>query len=210
MENRRRSKQAGLVEETVVSSESNLTALSEAEIVRVARSIIAEVGVRGFTMRRLSTELGVALGATYHHVATKNALLALVAQDLYNDVSKPNGDVGTWEERLRSLMITQATVAAGYPGMGNFMMTHAAEIVPTDLNKLVRSILSENGFNDREMGTLMGALFYYVTGISAVFSSPTAKLFGSRKVTRLFEDGLDLLIAGAKVRQKEERKKQRS
>ena len=89
-------------------------------------------------MRRLSTELGVALGATYHHVATKNALLALVAQDLYNDVSKPNGDVGTWEERLRSLMITQATVAAGYPGMGNFMMTHAAEIVPTDLNKLVR------------------------------------------------------------------------
>ena len=161
-------------------------------------------------MRRLSTELGVALGATYHHVATKNALLALVAQDLYNDVSKPNDDVGTWEERLRSLMITQATVAAGYPGMGNFMMTHAAEIVPTDLNKLVRSILSENGFNDREMGTLMGALFYYVTGISAVFSSPTAKLFGSRKVTRLFEDGLDLLIAGAKVRQKEERKKQRS
>src|ERR1700722_20475670 len=68
--------------------------LSDREIVRAARDLIAEVGVQGLSMRRLSAKLGVALGATYHHVPPKRDLLLLVAHDLYEEVHVP--EKGTW------------------------------------------------------------------------------------------------------------------
>ncbi len=178
--------------------------LSEAQIVKVARAIIAEVGVKGLTMRRLSTDLDVALGATYHHVPTKHSLLTLVARDLYAEVVAPEVK-GTWNEKLKTLMVSQATVIARYPGMGNFMMTNVDELVPTELNQLVRKILVDGGFAEREMTVLMGAMFFYVTGMSAGgFAAPTAKMFRSKSVMALFEEGLEMLLAGADVRRKAE------
>jgi AcrR family transcriptional regulator len=178
--------------------------LSEAQIVKVARAIIAEVGVKGLTMRRLSTDLDVALGATYHHVSTKHGLLTLVARDLYAEVVAPDVK-GTWNEKLKTLMVSQATVIARYPGMGNFMMTHVDELVPTELNQLVRKILVDGGFAEREMTVLMGAMFFYVTGMSAGgFAAPTATMFRSKSVMALFEEGLEMLLAGADVRRKAE------
>jgi AcrR family transcriptional regulator len=187
---------------TVASDASS--GLSEAVIVRVARTIIAEVGVKGLTMRRLSADLDVALGATYHHVPTKHGLLTLVARDLYAEVAAPPVK-GTWDEKLKTLMVSQATVIARYPGMGNFMMTNVDELVPTELNQLVRQILVDGGFAEREMTVLMGAMFFYVTGMSAGgFAAPTAKMFRAKSVMALFEEGLEMLLAGADVRRKAE------
>ena len=58
--------------------------MTEAMIVRAALEIIEECGVDGLTMRPLSARLDVALGATYHRVPNKHALLVLVAKDLYS------------------------------------------------------------------------------------------------------------------------------
>src|SRR5579871_2858478 len=90
--------------------------LSDREIVRVAKRIIAESGVEGLTMRRLSTELGVALGATYNHVPTRHELLVLVGQDLYKEVMAP-AVRGNWHVRVKSLMVNLSTIVARYPGM---------------------------------------------------------------------------------------------
>ncbi len=183
--------------------------LSEAEIVRAAREIIAEVGVQGLTMRRLSNDLGVALGATYHHIATKHDLLLLVGRNLYSEVSV-FVEGGTWDAKLKSLMMNQSAIIGRYPGMGNFLMTHVDELVPSDLNKTVREILVEVGFSEREMTALMGALFFYVTGMSAGgLAAATAKVFRGRNMLALFEDGLDMLITGARVRMEVDRKAKR-
>ena len=176
---------------------------------RAAREIIAEVGVQGLTMRRLSNDLGVALGATYHHVATKHDLLLLVGRNLYSEVSV-SVEGGTWDTKLKSLMMNQYAIIGRYPGMGNFLMTHVDELVPSDLNKTVREILVEVGFSEREMTALMGALFFYVTGMSAGgLAAATAKVFRGRNMLALFEDGLDMLITGARVRMEVDRKAKR-
>src|ERR1700722_4884181 len=95
--------------------------LSDREIVRVAKRIIAESGVEGLTMRRLPTELGVALGATYKHVPTRHDLLVLVGRDLYSEVMAPTIR-GPWHARVKSLMVNLSTIVAHYPGMAGFMM----------------------------------------------------------------------------------------
>jgi AcrR family transcriptional regulator len=174
--------------------------LSDREIVRAAREIIAEVGVEGLSMRRLSTTLGVALGATYHHVATKHDLLVLVGHDLYSEVTSPLPD-GPWEVRVKKLMVNFASIVHRYPGMAGFMMANVDELRPMEFNRILRDILSEAGFSDRGMGAVMSALFFYVNGMAAAnFADPTKRVYQGRNMLALFEDGLDILLAGAQDR----------
>src|SRR5579862_4092934 len=130
--------------------------LSDREIVRVAKQIIAESGVEGLTMRRLSTELGVALGATYNHVPTRHDLLVLVGQDLYNEVMVP-AIRGNWHVRVKSLMVNLSTIVARYPGMAGFMMVNVDDLVPTELNTTMYGILREAGFSERGISTVLSA-----------------------------------------------------
>ncbi|MHB8467095.1 MAG: TetR/AcrR family transcriptional regulator [Acidimicrobiales bacterium] len=184
--------------------------LSDKAIVRAARDIIAEVGVPGLTMRRLSSTLGVALGATYHHVPTKHDLLVLVGRDLYGEVTSP-APTGSWDAKLKKLMLNMSSVVASYPGMAGFMMANADELVPTELNQMVRGILREAGFSDRGSAAVLGALFFYVTGMNAGGISETnSRLYNGRSLQARFEDGLDILLAGAQVRLGEEKKRKRA
>lgn len=177
---------------------ANGSMLSEAQIVQVARRLIAEAGVDGLTMRALSAELGVALGATYHHVPNKRDLLLLVARDLYDEVVLPAR--GTWDQRLKKLMISVAEVVGRHPGMASFMNANMLDSMPVDLNRRVTEILSEAGFSSRNVHAVMGALFIYVNGVSftPVDGSPTGALSGA-EVNRIFRDGLDMLMAGARA-----------
>jgi len=174
--------------------------LSDREIVRVAKEIIAESGLEGLTMRRLSTELGVALGATYKHVPTRHDLLVLVGQDLYSEVMAPTIR-GSWHARVKSLMVNLSTTVAHYPGMAGFMMVNVDDLVPTDLNATMYGILHDTGFSDRGVSTVLSALFFYVTGMLAGgFATPTAKAFAGSDMQARFEEGLDLLLLGARAR----------
>jgi AcrR family transcriptional regulator len=172
--------------------------LSEAQIVHAARQLIAEVGVDGLTMRALSAELGVALGATYHHVPNKRDLLLLVAQELYDEVVLP--EKGTWDQRLKKLMVSVAEVVGRHPGMASFMNSNAADSMPVELNRRVTDLLSEAGFSSRDVHAVMGALFIYVNGvISGGFgAAPPGAM--TVDVSRIFRDGLEMLLTGARAR----------
>jgi AcrR family transcriptional regulator len=187
----------------------NGSALSDREIVRAARDLIAEVGVQGLTMRRLSAKLGVALGATYHHVPTKRDLLLLVAHDLYDEVVAP--EKGTWDQRVKKLMVEVAEVVARYPGMASFMNSNADDSMPVELSRAVVQILRDAGFSRRDINAVMAALFFYVTGMSSgglSAASSSSQLRGV-DIKRLFEDGLDILLAGARVRLEEDESRRR-
>jgi AcrR family transcriptional regulator len=178
---------------------ANGSALSDREIVRGARELVAEVGVDGLTMRRLSTKLGVALGATYHHVPTKRDLLLLLAHDLYDEVVVPKK--GTWDQRIKKLMVDVADMVGRYPGMAAFMNANADDSMPVELSRAVTEILANAGFGPRDINAVRAALFFYVTGMSSGSLTPasTSALRGV-DIRRLFEDGLDILLAGARVR----------
>jgi AcrR family transcriptional regulator len=186
--------------------------LTDREIVRVAREMIAEVGVEGLSMRRLSAKLGVALGATYHHVPTKHRLLVLVGQDLYGELTADLLRVGgRWDVRLKAFMIEVATVVSRHPGMANFLMANLDQVVPTDLNGVIVDILTDAGFAGDSVAAVLSALFFFATGMSAGSSSAgSAKAFADVDVGGLFEAGLDLLLTGARARLAEDRRVRRA
>jgi TetR/AcrR family transcriptional regulator, tetracycline repressor protein len=55
-------------------------ALSRTQIVDMAYAILSKDGLQGLSMRRLAQALGVQPGALYYHVASKQDLLAAVAE----------------------------------------------------------------------------------------------------------------------------------
>jgi AcrR family transcriptional regulator len=184
--------------------------LSDHAIVEAARTIIAEVGVDGLTMRRLSAELGVALGATYHHVPTKHDLLVRVGVALYAEVGDLALDDAPWDETLRALMLRCGDVVARYPGMGNFLIANADEVPATDLNRIITDLLRSAGFSERGITAVMSAMFFYTTGMSAAGSSArSTRSFEGVDVQALFEEGLDLLLAGARSRLQDDRRARR-
>jgi AcrR family transcriptional regulator len=186
--------------------------LSDLEIVRVAREMISQVGVDGLTMRRLSTKLGVALGATYHHVPTKHDLLVLVGKDLYSELT---GDLlrstGPWDQRLKPFMMSVAELVGRHPGMGNFLMANLDKVVPIELNGAVSGMLVDAGFAEESLAAVMAALFFFATGMSAAWSSAgSARTLAEVDVQGLFEAGIDMLLTGARARLAEDRKARRA
>lgn len=177
------------------------TALSDRAIVEAARELIRDVGVDGLTMRRLSADLGVALGATYHHVPTKRDLLVLVAHDLYDEVAQPPPG-RKWDTRVKALMVSVAATIGRYPGMARFMNENVDDVVPDALRQTVVGILDEAGFSAGAMTTVLSALFFYVTGAVAS-GAPASAQAG-------FADGLDVLLAGARARLEQDRTAGRS
>jgi AcrR family transcriptional regulator len=178
-----------------------MSALSDREIVAAARKIIAEVGVDGLTMRLLSTELGVALGATYHHVPTKHHLLVLVGRDLFHEVSLPSPPVGDWAAQVKALMLRLADVVGRYPGMAGYMLAHVDDTFPAELHQQLVDILAHAGFAESSIAAVLGALRFYVSGMAAGGPSlAAAESFHGVDVRGLFDEGLDLLFAGARLR----------
>lgn len=172
--------------------------LSDRQIVQAAGEIVMEVGVEGLTMRGLSAKLGVALGATYHHVPNKRDLLLLLAHDIYDEVVLP--DKGSWVQRLKKLMISVVEVVGRYPGMAAFMNANASDSMPVELHHRVVSLLREAGFSQRNIEVLMGAMFIYANGMnSGAVGKDSPSSVSAAHVRRMFQDGLDLLLAGAQV-----------
>ena len=59
-------------------------ALSREKILDTAFDVLRQFGLADLSMRRLATELGVAPGALYYHVRSKQELLSLLATRLLN------------------------------------------------------------------------------------------------------------------------------
>jgi len=153
-------------------------------------------------MRALSAQLGVALGATYHYVPNKRDLLLLVAHDLYDEVVLP--DKGPWDQRLKKLMVSVAEVVGRHPGMASFMNSNAADSMPVELNRRVVDLLREAGFSSRNVHAVMGALFIYVNGVISGGFGEAASGAMKADVSRIFRDGLEMLLTGARARLEED------
>jgi AcrR family transcriptional regulator len=172
--------------------------LSPATIVRAARAIIEEDGVGGLNMRRLSDDLGVALGATYHHVPDRQALLRLVAQDISDDLELPDRDAGEWIDQVQAAILSYVDLLHRYPGMIGEVADDLLAMTPVALRSFLLECLAGAGFSDDDQETVLAALFFYVSGATAFGGVPG---LATRAVVRNhFEAGLGLLLHGAAAR----------
>ncbi len=70
-----------------------------ADVVEHALKVLDRHGLADLSMRRLAADLGVQPSALYWHFASKQALLAAVADEILRRGERPPPD-GTWEEQV--------------------------------------------------------------------------------------------------------------
>ncbi|WP_113698792.1 TetR/AcrR family transcriptional regulator [Nonomuraea lactucae] len=109
------------------------------EAVTTALRLVDEEGLDALTMRRLAAALDVQVGTLYRHFATKQALLAAMAEEMLADCADPLSDGTTWQEqvtelagRLRTALLRHrdgARVYAGTHSIGPNTLSYADTLV---------------------------------------------------------------------------------
>jgi AcrR family transcriptional regulator len=175
--------------------------LGEDEIVAAALEIIEQSGVEGLTMRHLSAKLGVALGATYHHVPNKHALLLLVTNALYGRIAIPARNGDDCLGQVRQAMINLTAVMQQYPGLAAYMTQHPSEVPMVDVMQVVEDALADAGLHGEAMARAVTALSLYVTGgiLSGVTSTQRHRTAPTQQGDARFAGGLDTVLAGIAV-----------
>lgn len=136
--------------------------LSREQIVDAASDALRRDGLPGLSMRRLAQELGVQPGALYHHVASKQDLLAAVADRIVTDST-------------RMISTTDAAQAARDVRHALLPIRDSAELIsfvralrPDALAPFqeLRSLFAEQ-FPDQRSGWAADTLIRYVLGFVA-------------------------------------------
>lgn len=191
--------------------------LSEKRIVAAARHLMETSGFESITMRRVAATLGVTAMALYHHVADKQALVAMVADHLIGDAPEPEPEVIPWYDKLRQGFLSVHDEISRYPGVG-LHISAAAKFYPSGLRKFESTLqlLVDAGFDDDEAMEANFLLLAYQGGYflmdkSVQRSAGTARsgngsepdLDSDPKAAmssyRAFVKGLDTIIAGLRA-----------
>ncbi|WP_050996970.1 MULTISPECIES: TetR family transcriptional regulator [Frankia] len=167
-------------------------ALHEAEIVGEALKIIRADGVEGLTMRRLSDRLGVAVGATYKHVPTKDHLLRLVTLELYARVGPCEPTGADWCAGIRSFLLRFRQVVGAYPGMVGHISAHGTDPMPHRLYTSLNGTLRAVGFSPAGADRVVRVLFFYTSGAMLAPLAPDEHADADAE----FAAGLDLVLDG--------------
>jgi TetR/AcrR family tetracycline transcriptional repressor len=187
--------------EVAVASSAVRPVLTESEIVAAALEIVEESGVDSLTMRRLSAKLGVALGATYHHVPNKHALLVLIADELYGRIKIPERVDGDWRSQIREVLLNVTEVMGAYPGVAAYIMRHPTEIPLVDVMEATGDALDCAGLRDEAAARVLSALFFYLAGtiVSGAITTLRPETMTSEEAAARFADGLDVVLTGIEV-----------
>ncbi len=73
------------------------------EIATSALAMIDEVGLEGLTMRALADSIGVKPMTIYRYLANKEAILAVVADRLWQQLPEPDPSIQGWQNQLRAM-----------------------------------------------------------------------------------------------------------
>ncbi|MCW2524165.1 MAG: putative transcriptional regulator of the TetR family [Frankiales bacterium] len=142
--------------------------LDVAEILRVARKLVAEHGLDALSMRALTRELGVSHMATYHHVGNKEDLVALIVDDVLKQIEVPGPDEGSWEDRLRELNHRSFLVMRSCPGIDQAVFDTRPTTQGWRLIDAYVGILLEAGFTERQAALGFSLIHSYGMGRSGI------------------------------------------
>jgi AcrR family transcriptional regulator len=89
--------------------------LSRERILRCAVQVADRDGLDATSLRKVAGELGVHVTSLYNHVATKEALLDGLVEELFASADLPHGEVA-WDDWVRGFVAGVAGVARDHPG----------------------------------------------------------------------------------------------
>ena len=193
------------------------TARLSREIIGRAAIELAESG-RDLQLVPLAKRLGVSVSSLYHHVDGREGVIRAMREVL---VPRYLGDApaGTsWEQRIRTEVERTWRMYADHPRVLQYMVT--AVIDEPDVMRFYNALadaLSEAGLPEGELLTTIEVIDAFTFGAALDTLSPDSILdpasagevlgglladhpTGSERNRRLFERGLDLLLAGIAAR----------
>jgi AcrR family transcriptional regulator len=151
--------------------------LSREQIIKAAIEVLDADGLEGLNMRRLGNHLGCAPTAVYWHVSSKDELVVLAADELWDEISRPDPEVVGWREAAaimardlyamiaRHLWLAQAMGA--YFIFGPRKASHDDHAV---------GIYESAGFEGRQVDAAMNTVGMYVTGCAVRDAAEAAVL----------------------------------
>jgi Transcriptional regulator len=98
--------------------------LTRRRIVDAAFTVLDREGFDGLSMRRVATELGVAVSALYAHVRDKDELLELMYNRLFDDMVIPDPDPDRWQEQIKEFARDQRNRLLRHRDMARISMAH--------------------------------------------------------------------------------------
>ena len=184
----------------MVAKKASPVSLSSERIVDVAATIVRERGVDGLTMRVLSEQLGVSLGATYRHVATKRELLLLLAQSIYAELLTHEVE-GDPLSQVRTLIVELYDRFAEYPGLVSYIGRHADQFESPELVERILGALVDAGTTRADAERLILIFVLLISGSQTVDLGEELNPFRREA----FVDGVELLTLGEIFRSSQQR-----
>ena len=135
------------------------------DVVEQALAVLDAYGLADLTMRRLAAELDVRPSALYHHVASKQVLLAAVADEIlargpWSDRGDDSWDAvaSRWCRALRDSML------AYRDGAELVATVHAFGLASERLDQRLAAALSDTGLDPELAALAARTLLYFVFG----------------------------------------------
>ncbi len=202
--------------------------LSREQVICAALAIVDRDGLDGFSMRKLGAELGVDPMAAYYYFPNKAAVLDGIVDAVQAEIPPLPADDAPWDVRLRQIVHAWRHALRAHPHALPVLSTHPpSSLASLQRSEAAAALLHNAGFTPKEAFQIMNCIMGYVVGVTLAevgvqpggVPDPTmaevqvqiaqlppdefpvlmAAFCGGMQYDP-FEDGLDLLITGLKVR----------
>jgi AcrR family transcriptional regulator len=168
--------------------------LDEAAIVGAALKI-ARKRMSDLTMRSVSDELQVSVGALYKHVAGRDELVALVVEKILGQAPPMVPESGDGWLALRAQVLGIQALMDRYPGLDQVVIAHSpASPIANELRRQGMAALQHEGLTPDEAHRVYRAVTWLWLGSRVAMQGPTRK----QADVDTFAEALDILLAGLK------------
>jgi AcrR family transcriptional regulator len=166
-------------------------ALTADHIVRTAIELLDDEGLDGLNMRSLGKRLGSAATAIYWHIKTKDELVRLAADAVWDEVELPDLDASDWRTAATAMATSMHAMLARHPWLGQAFGSHllyGPGKARNDDHGL--AIFEKAGFAGADADQAAATVFVFVLG-SAV--GPAAEVSLNRRLSKNGGDAEQLL-----------------
>ncbi|MEJ2890739.1 TetR/AcrR family transcriptional regulator [Actinomycetospora aeridis] len=171
--------------------------LSHDAVLTAARTVFAERGLPGLSMRSVAGALGVAPNALYSHVADKNALVDALLDDVLGALTPPAPDTDP-VGGLRAVMLATFDLLAEHPDLVPLYLARQGARGPhaRALGAAMVVLLARLGLDDAAAGRVVRALIVSTLGYAALATADDANL-NPPELRADLEVTLDWIVRGA-------------
>jgi AcrR family transcriptional regulator len=139
--------------------------LTRDQIVKAAIDLLDSEGLEGLNMRALGKRLGSAATAVYWHVGSKDNLIALAGDQVWNEVALPDLTAAGWRTAATQMATGLHAMLTRHPWLvqafGSYVVFGPGKARHDDHGL---AVYEAAGFTGARAGQAMAAVFTYVLG----------------------------------------------